>query len=450
MQRRAGQQSKRQRGLETLSSWDAVLAVSMQTHVVACCRNNTDGCQLSFFSVPSRLVKVAESEPGRLLGAFTELHVHPPSENLQTEVDDGTGAQPVFQRPPAPASNLTCVRVMHAAPYRQHLVRKTAQYEDMFVSLHKDLYTKTPVTGEQHDVAALPSSTNPAFSSFLSLSTLQCSPQDILVWTRGDARFYLRGSEGALIEEHILAVTALVRAGAWGAAVRTFEELIEEPFPGLIGLHESGKVELVRETGLYRSWRLLVPEEVLMSYPLSMPKLLFDHGMHTDVLKMTMFQLLTSLQRGGWEIATRPCTRRRRAVVEQAEGEPENPDSASNALDCQTILPKVVYPAAKGLPHRHYLIALLSAEELAKVGIVKVEHGRAQKYYTELLEKAGLEVSPKQAKRRRAQLLEIDDGGGQMEQGSSIGRMNIDVSDDDLDSIPSQIERELAELSSDG
>ena len=214
--------------------------------------------QVVLFSVPSRLVKIAESDSGRLLGAFTELHVQPSASGvLQTEIDDGSGAHPVIDRPPAPASNLTFVRVMHAAPYRQHLVRKTAQYEDMLVTLHKDLFTKTiPAMGEEHNVTALPSGVNPAFGSLLSMSTLQCSPQDILVWSRGDARFYLRGSEGQLNEDHILAVTALVRAGAWRNSRSTLEELKEEPFPGLMPLYQNGKVELLQDTSLYRSWPL--------------------------------------------------------------------------------------------------------------------------------------------------------------------------------------------------
>ena len=53
-------------------------------------------------------------------------------------------------------------------------------------------------------------------------------------------------------------------------------------------------------------------------------------------------------------------------------------------------------------------------------------------------------------KKKRTQLIEIGDGGRQMELGSSIGRMNIAVSEGDLGSVLSDMERDLAELSSDG
>ena len=57
-------------------------------------------------------------------------------------------------------------------------------------------------------------------------------------------------------------------------------------------------------------------------------------------------------------------------------------------------------------------------------------------------------LEPRKKNRKPAELLEIDDGGGNRQQ-DSLGRMSVEVSDADLRSAPSNVE-ELAELDSDG
>ena len=255
-----------------LASWDAVLGESMKAHVVQLCRADSHVCKLTFISVPAKSSQVLESSE-QSLGAFSELHVLEQRNDeedqesslgaLCLEVDDGTGTQVSQPQSTRAPSALAFFRIMHAAPYRQHLVRKLAQFEDMLVTVHSDLHQKLTAMGEQHDVAALPAAHH-TFSTVLSLATLRCSPKDVRVWTRGDARFYLRGHEEMLTEDHILAVTALVRAGAWGNTDTTLQELKDEPLVGLSVLHSTGEVDLSLDTAVYRSWRLLAPEKVLV------------------------------------------------------------------------------------------------------------------------------------------------------------------------------------------
>ena len=440
MHRFALRQAKRNKDnrTATLTSWDAMLAGAMHTHMVQWCRSDTNRCKLTFLSVPSRAAHIVEPPDGTL-NAYMELHVHsadrPPSDlpDLQPELDDGVGSQLLQPNPTVSAPpELNFLRIVHAAPYKQHLVRKTAQYEDMLVTVHMGLFEKTTAVGEQHEVTALPVGPNQAFSSVLSLSTIHCDPGDVRVWTHGDARFYLRGYETNLSENHVLAVTALVRAGAWGTARRTLDEVKDEPFTELPQLERTGEVELVADTALTRSWRLLVPEKVLMSYPLSDPKLLFDIDAQENIWQLTLFELLSALKNEGWSVAEAPCPTRRKP-----------------SFDCQTMLPKVLYPPQSGLPNRYYLLALMKAEDLSKAGVHNIEHGSTQKYYRGLLAQVGMDVGPQKKNRMPAELLEIDDGGGNMQQGSSLGKMSVEVSDVDLGSVPSSAE-ELAELGSDG
>ena len=153
---------------------------------------------------------------------------------------------------------------------------------------------------------------------------------------------------------------------------------------------------------------------------------------------MTPFELLAALQKDGWEISPVPIQARRRRAMAEPGAVPFN---------CETLLPKVLYPAQKGLPHRHYLLALLKAEDLFKAGVNHILHGKPPNYYSELLGTAGFELT-KKTKRKRVELFEIDDGGGNMHDGS-IGRMGVEASDRDLASLPSDIEKEFLDISSD-
>ena len=203
MHRFALRQAKRTKDnrIATLTSWDDMLAAAMHAHMVQWCRSDTNCCKLTFVSVPIRSAHIVEPSDG-ILNAYMELQVHGPDRaatemtDLQPELDDGVGSQLLQPNPivaPVPSA-LNFLRIVHAAPYKQHLIRKTAQYEEKLVTVNMDLFQKTTAWGEQHEVTAL-----------------------VRVWTHGDARFYLRGYETNLSENHVLAVTALVRAGAWGS-----------------------------------------------------------------------------------------------------------------------------------------------------------------------------------------------------------------------------------------
>ena len=142
-------------------------------------------------------------------------------------------------------------------------------------------------------------------------------------------------------------------------------------------------MELVLDTALTWSWRLLVPEKVLMSYPLSDPKLLFDTDAQEETQQLTIFQLLSALKNDGWSVAEAPCPTRRKP-----------------SFDCETMVPKVLYPPHRGLPNRYYLLALMKAQDLSRAGVQSIEHGSTQKYYRGLMAQVGMDVGAQKKKQK--------------------------------------------------
>ena len=344
--------------------------------------------------------------------------------------DDGVGETSLERY----GQDVVFLRIVHSKPFKAHLLQSPWTGDHMLVTIHNDvLRVQHPFV--THYVSAMPCSTG--HEGIFTLETLQCSPDVIKQWSSVSATFYLQDSVPT--EEHVAAITALVRAGG------TLQELLIDPLPGLIGLQEAGHVRLVSEASMHRVWRLLSKGQVRMLHVLREPRDAFS-VQSDSVVAMTMLELLRTLQSQDWGLAVQTVAAKRRRRRHAAGGAQEVASEAvADAADpaqlvppplcCETCAPKIVFLPSVGLPDREYLICLLSASVLHNNGVTHVPHGRARAEYVQLLQQAGVcdLAAPQTKAQREREAVELDNGG--------VGQANLRqaraVSSDELESLES-------------
>ena len=154
---------------------------------------------------------------------------------------------------------------------------------------------------------------------------------------------------------------------------------------------------------------------------------------HSKAKDMSLFEMLLQLRHDGWTLA--PLTRRRgRARV------------LPPPFNCEHNSPKIVHLSEGKLPHRSYLLCLLSPKELLDTGVSEVQHGQPITYYIKMLQGASV-LEKRQAKRKRGQdALEIDDGGldvGAIGESRQRRQMQEEVGSEDLEPLHAEDAAEL-------
>ena len=333
---------------ESFAGWPDLLRAAAQGHLLKVCRGKEP---VSIISVPKRAL-VWGASASSLPWLTAEVMQPEPLRNddlLPTlDLDDGSGGIPLQRDPANEPEELAFFRVIHASPSRQRVLQTPMEAEDMIITVHRDLFAQVHRLGPQHHLAATPVGGD---MSFKKLSQFRCNPDNVLRWSKGDARFFLESERCVVNEDHIVAVTCLVRSAAWGPGGK-FEELVAEPLPGLQTLREQGHVELVHAAAVIRSWRLLSVHLVSMLFPVSNPEPVFAIS-DAGVPDMTMYELLASLLGDGWTPIRPPRARRRRRAEPALEAEPD-PELAGGGL----------LPSERSQEHIHVTLRL-SFSELA-------------------------------------------------------------------------------------
>ena len=285
--------------------------------------------------------------------------------------------------PPGGPTGEVFFRVIACRPARAKTVRVTSQQQRSFGQHDLCIVFHDSVRSAGSNLVSVEATAQPRSGGGGSLAILDAFRSDtsivktdMMTWKRAPKpAFFIR--DMILTDEQRNTFTEICQHGAFPGSMKELK--VSRSWvakqDALVSLQDAGMVEKMRENETDSSWQVTRA---------CIPKLAFAHRVvdrscffcvrdHIAIDDMTSWELLESLQAGGWEFKLAPKDKKKRQAL--------SPYCGSDSV-------KVLYlPSPNLVSKRLYAICLLrSQEKFADGSLIAIHHCQTDKYYKRILQ----------------------------------------------------------------